>query len=447
MLRTIFKVHKKAELVNPTAPLRDRIKKAMTLPNPEYVEAVKHGRWTGGMAQELIFYKDTGEAITFLRGYARTVAELLRQEKASFDIEDRRRELQPVHFQFKGELRDYQKQAVNAALERDHGVLEMPTGAGKTTAALYMIAARKQPALVLVHSLELAHQWIERARQFLGVDAGLFGNGKKEIKPLTIATHQTARKHLHELPRHFGYLIADEVHRAPALTYSQVIQAFDCRYLTGLTATGYRRDGLGRLIYLLMGDRAYQIDRSSLEDTGAILKPQIITRETGFTYSYADDYPAMLKALTTCPERNRQIISDVETSRNGSGAALIVSDRKAHLHMLAGMVQKGRKAILTGDLPAKERARIVADLNQGELDVLLSTTALISEGFDAANLDALFIASPIKFKGRLIQTVGRVLRPAPGKRARIYDYADTKQPILAAAAKSRQRVFREMTTK
>jgi len=447
MLRTTLKVHKKGELVNPPAPLRDKIIKAMTLPNPQYVEAEKHGRWTGGMPQELTFYKDTGEAINFLRGYARTVAKLLRQEKASFGIEDHRRELPPVNFKFKGELREYQKQAVNAALERDHGVLEMPTGAGKTTAALYLIAARKQPALVLVHSLELAHQWMERAGQFLGVEAGLFGNGKKEIKPLTIATHQTARKHLYELPQHFGYLVADEVHRAPALTYSEVIQAFDCRYLTGLTATGYRRDGLGRLIYLLMGDRVYQVDRSVLENTGAILKPQIVTRETGFTYSYNDDYQAMLEALTTDQVRNRQIIKDVEASRNGSGAALIVSDRKAHLHKLAGMLGTERKAILTGDLPAKKRARIVADLNQGEIDVLLSTTALISEGFDAANLDALFIASPIKFKGRLIQTVGRVLRPAPGKRARIHDYADTCQPILAAAAKARQRVFREMSIK
>jgi primosomal protein N' len=194
MLRTIFKVHKKAELVNPTAPLRDRIKKAMTLPNPEYVEAVKHGRWTGGMSQELIFYKDTGEAISFLRGYARTVAELLRQEKASFDIEDRRRELQPVHFQFKGELRDYQKQAVNAALERDHGVLEAATGSGKTVMAIATIAARKQPTIILVHTKELLHQWCDRIKMFLGIDPGIVGAGKLDIKHVTVAHGSNCQK-------------------------------------------------------------------------------------------------------------------------------------------------------------------------------------------------------------------------------------------------------------
>jgi len=446
-MRTILKVHNKAELVNPPATLLGEIQKAMTLPNPEYAEAVKHGRWTGGMPQDLMFYKDTGEAISFLRGYARTVAALLQQGNASFDIEDRRRELQPVHFQFKGELRDYQKQAVDAALERDHGVLEMPTGAGKTTAALSLIAARKQPALVLVHSLELAHQWIERARQFLGVDAGLFGNGKKEIKPLTIATHQTARKHLHELPRHFGYLIADEVHRAPALTYAEVIQAFDCRYLTGLTATGYRRDGLGRLIYLLMGDRVYQVDRGTLEKQGAILRPQVITRPTAFEYHYQNDYSAMIEALTTNRARNRLIIDDVERGINGTGAALLVSDRVRHLEILASMLNHPRQAVLTGKTPKGERARIVADLEAGKVDVLFSTTALIGEGFDAPGLDRLFLASPIKYRGKLIQAVGRILRPAPGKIARIYDYQDTRQPILAAAARVRVRVFREITTK
>ena len=46
------------------------------------------------------------------------------------------------------------------------------------------------------------------------------------------------------------------------------------------------------------------------------------------------------------------------------------------------------------------------------------------------------------FDGRLLQYLGRVLRPAPGKeKALIYDYVDENVGILRAAAKTRQKVY------
>jgi superfamily II DNA or RNA helicase len=82
-------------------------------------------------------------------------------------------------------------------------------------------------------------------------------------------------------------------------------------------------------------------------------------------------------------------------------------------------------------------------LNQGDVKVLLATGQLIGEGFDRQDLSPLFLATPIKFSGRVIQYLGRVLRPAPGKRkARVYDYVDVHVDVLRASAKVRQRVFR-----
>ena len=77
--------------------------------------------------------------------------------------------------------------------------------------------------------------------------------------------------------------------------------------------------------------------------------------------------------------------------------------------------------------------------------MLVATGQLIGEGFDCKDLTELFLTTPIKFSGRVIQYLGRVLRPAPGKKTgRVYDYVDIHVDVLMSAAKSRQRVYQDL---
>jgi len=97
---------------------------------------------------------------------------------------------------------------------------------------------------------------------------------------------------------------------------------------------------------------------------------------------------------------------------------------------------------MTGDLKVKERKEVLDKLENGDVSVLIATGQLIGEGFDSKHLSTLFLATPIKFSGRLLQYLGRIMRPAPGKKkAIVYDYVDVNIGVLEAGARSRMMVY------
>ena len=438
-----FEVGCKLKLENIKPSTAKAVKDFLTLPNPVHQEAIRHGRWTGNIPAKLKFYQESGAKLIVPRGSARQIHRIAREHGEDVRFVNKRRTLKPIDFNFKGELRPYQQKAVEDILRRDSGVLDASTGSGKTVMAIAVIAARKQPTLILTHTLALLDQWRNRIHSFLGTEAGMIGDGKLDVQPVTVGMVQSARKHLDTLPQHFGQLIVDECHKTPSTTFTECCAAFDARYLLGLSATPFRRDKLTRVIFFYLGDMVHRVDPEHLRKVGAVLTPKVFTVETDFSYDYQDDYPKMITALTCDEQRNRLIIETLRENLNG-GTALVVSDRIAHLELLSNGFPGNGTAILTGQTPKQEREKIVDDLVRGKIKVLFSTLSLISEGFDQAVLVDLFLASPIKFHGRLIQTVGRVLRPEDGKRPRVFDFIDSQQPVLRAQARKRQAVYKRL---
>ena len=427
------------------------LKNGLTLPNPKYQAARKYGRWIGkNFPQYLYFFKETKAGLTMPRGFAREVVlQCLEVLGRKPEIIDQRLVLTEQGFTFHGQLRDYQDEAVAAVMTRDFGVLEAGTGSGKTVMALKVIALRRQPTIILVHTKELMYQWAERIREFLDLHAALVGDGKSELGPVTVAIVNSARNQLPTLAQHFGHLVVDECHRVPATLFTDVVTGFAAKYALGLSATAYRReDVMTRLIYLYMGSRSHRVDARQLQETGAVLKPRIELRSTGFVYHYRDDYPAMMTALTLDDGRNRQIADDVAAvAAKECGAILVVSDRIAHCEALATLIAErgGVAAVLTGRVSPEKRAEIVEGIKGNRVKILISTVQLIGEGFDAPGLTTLFLATPIKFSGRLKQVIGRILRPAAiNKEATVYDYVDDQVGVLKHSAKERQVTYGQL---
>lgn len=434
-------------------PLRQELVETLTLMNPKWLENERMGRWNRNVPKTLRFYKKTGKGgIVIPRGYIRRLIYRLRKDDLDYTVVDQRRELPSVELAFSGTLKPFQVTAVSRMLKKEFGTLCAPTGSGKTVMALHMIAARRQPAVIVVHTKDLAYQWIQRVGDFLHIpekEIGFIGAGKKRVgERITVSMVQSLYKCADEVSPGCGYIVVDECHRTPSRTFTEAITAFDARYMLGLSATPWRRDKLSKLIFWHLGDVYHEVEKAGLVEDGHVLEADIIVRETDFVpfHDPFREYSKMLSELTVDDKRNRLIVSDVaQEVKNTDGVCLVLTDRKLHgetLNSLLRYKHNVASGLLTGDLKISARREVLEQLNRGELRVLVATGQLIGEGFDWPKLTTLFLATPIRFSGRVMQYLGRVMRPAPGKkRARVYDYVDIQVDVLVAAAKARQRVY------
>jgi len=440
-------------LSNIPREIHQKLIKTLTFPNPKWMENERMGRWNRGTPKMLKFYdKVRGGGLWIPRGYMRQLLLLCRRQGVTYELDDHRRSFTPVDFQFDGKLKPFQQKAVNAMMSRDFGTLSAPTGSGKTVMALFIMARRKQPTLIVVHTKDLAFQWMERIEQFLripGDTVGFIGGGKVNMgENMTVALVQTLYKCSEVVSKEIGFLVVDECHRCPSRTFTEAVTEFDSKYMLGLSATPWRRDNLSKLIFWHLGDVHHKIDQGGLVQSGDVLDAEVIVRETNFKpyYDPVNEYSKMMSELTQDDERNRLIASDIAAEvAHHQGVCLVLSDRKKHCETLQSILRFRHDipaGLLIGDMSAAERREVLDRLDLGETRVLIATGQLIGEGFDRSDLSPLFLVTPIKFSGRVLQYLGRVLRPAPGKKkARVYDYVDVKVDVLKAMAKARQKTY------
>ncbi len=433
--------------------LKQALLEKLEFPNPKWVENERMGRWNRGTPRVLTFYDKVGaDGLWIPRGYLRQLILTCRQMGVDHRIEDRRRRLPPVDFDFRAELRPFQQAAVEQMLPRDFGTLSSPTGSGKTVMALALVARRQQPAIIVVHTKDLASQWVERIETFLGIppaECGMIAGGRVRTgERITVALVQSLYKCADQVAGRIGFVVVDECHRCPSRIFTEAVTRFDSMYMLGLSATPYRRDNLSRLIFWHLGDVHHEVDKSGLVDTGEVLEAEVITRETEFRpyHDPVSEYSKMLSELTADTERNLLIAGDIaREAAQINGICLVLSDRKAHCENLQTLLRyrfKVESELLTGDLPLTQRQEVTERLNARQVRVVIATGQLIGEGFDCRHLSSLFFATPVRFSGRVLQYLGRVLRPAPGKdNARVFDYIDIHVPTLVNAANARRRVY------
>jgi superfamily II DNA or RNA helicase len=425
--------------------VEDAVKCANTFTNPEFVRKERLGLWTGATDEWIQLYHYTPEGhLTVPRGTLPLVVGLCRERGIKYDITDGT-VCPPLDVTLApGRLFDYQERGLTDLLKRETGLLEAPTGSGKTNIALSVIPRVTTPTLILTHTGELFRQTLVRVRDWLGVEAGALGAGKWELRPITVAMIQTlARRDLRTIAAYFGCVLIDECHHAPAWTWAGILNQLPARYRYGFTATAWRKDGLHPLMFRTIGNITAKISVSEVRCAGKIVAPTIETVRTEFYFDLEDTtkWPRMITALVQDEARNALIVDEVRDRLQAQTRALILSDRVEHVTTLAALLEDLRPVILTGVLTKSERDAAMRAVRAGA-QLTIATSSLLGEGVDVPGWDLLFLATPMAGGPRTLQAIGRVSRAAPGKdRAVVIDFVDVNVLALANAHDQRVRLY------
>jgi superfamily II DNA or RNA helicase len=437
--------------------LLNQIKRLAAFQNPEFYQRQKARLSTALTPRVIGCAEELAQHMALPRGCLEDLESLLHTHGATLRLEDERVEGKRIDIAFKGRLTTVQEDIAQRLLAHDTGVLVTPPGTGKTVVGTYLVAARCRSTLVLVHRNPLLEQWVAQLSTFLGVDAkaiGRIGGGKRRPTGwVDVATIQSLVRDgvVDDIVATYGYVLVDECHHLPAVSFERVLAEVKPRYVTGLTATPYRRDGHQPIIHMQCGPIRHVVDPRSQ----AAQRPfghRLVCRETPFRAD-GDESPGIQRLyarLVTDVARNEVILNDIISAVDAGRSPLVLTERKDHLDFLAGKLRKFARhvVVLQGGGKAKARREALeqlAAIPEDEERLVLATGRYAGEGFDDARLDTLFLAMPIAWRGTLIQYAGRLHRLHPGKReVVIYDYVDREVPVLAKMFEKRQRGYRAL---
>jgi len=358
------------------------------------------------------------------------------------------------------DLRPYQTEALDAwRANGERGVVELPTGAGKTVLAVDAIAALGVPTLVVVPTIDLLDQWRRELETEFDVPVGQFGGGKQEREAITVSTYDSAYLRAEDVGGDFGFVVFDEVHHLGGEGYRDAARLLAAPARLGLTATFERPDGAHEVIADVVGPKVYE---ASVDDLAGEHLADYEVRRIEVALSSAErdaydeaqgtfvdylkhsnlslrsgsDYRKLVMRSGTDPkareallakQRARRIMMNADAKIDTLGRLL---DRHrddriivftAHTDLVYRLSERYLLPAVTSETGTKERREILERFRDGTYSRVV-TANVLDEGVDVPDANVAVVLAGSGSEREFTQRLGRVLRPKrDGGRALLYE--------------------------
>jgi len=390
-------------------------------------------------------------------------------------------------------LRDYQFEALTKALSHTYmgmwwprGVIQIPTGGGKTKLAAAMIrVAHGARTIFIVPSADLVDQTRDEFGEN-GIETGTVQEseiiGAQDVVVTTVqslmwwAMGEAAAPKEDETPEEFQeramfraaelaerrargeeirrYLSSveqvfiDEAHSAAANDqnkgnlFVQALRLMNCAYMRwGLSATPFMREEYHNwLLEGVAGQLLYKISTKQLVDAGILARPTITMvrcKPLGIMQTWAT---ATELGIVMNIARNERIV-DILQQAQGQAAVLIQD--VAHGKILRDIcVARGmRVEYLYGPIGKSKRKQVWEDFTSGRIDAVIASR-IGDQGLNIPAIKTLVIAGGGKSKVKTIQRLGRALRRTSTKtEVSVWDFIDVATPHLLRHSKARRKTY------
>jgi len=371
------------------------------------------------------------------------------------------------------ELREYQRAALDAWREAgDRGVVELPTGAGKTVVAIRAIVELGVPTLVVVPTVDLLDQWERELGREFDAPIGRFGGGEQRREAITVSTYDSAYLKTDAVGDAFEFVVFDEVHHLGGAGYRDAARLLAAPARLGLTATFERPDGAHETVAELVGDRVYALDVDDL--AGEHLAPYDVrrieveltdaereryeenqgtfveyVRDAGITFSSGSDYQELVKRSGNDPAAREALLAKqdareimMNAERKVDRLADILDRHRddrvivftAHTDLVYRLSERFLLPAITAETGATERREILDRFRDGTYGRVVAANVL-DEGVDVPDANVAVVLSGSGSEREFTQRLGRVLRPKDdGGRALLYELvsAETAEERVAS---------------
>ena len=348
-------------------------------------------------------------------------------------------------------LREWQAKAFPLWWAKKRGIVKVVTGGGKTVFAIhcltkYLEENKDHSIFIVVPSIALLDQWYEGLQKdFNEKDIALNGGGEhlEHLSRINISTIDSVKNIIEQFDASKTLLIVDECHKIGTEKRGEVLTN-NWHATLGLSATPERDydDNFYIIIRKILGDIIFDYDYIDAREDEVIVNFKLLyayaamtpdeqEKYKKFTKSIQrraatiggndmNDYPLKMlifnRARMVKNSKNRIPFGIELLQKHKRDSWIVFTENKKQAKEFNKIINtKGYKsAIYNTDLDNAEREENLNNFKNGNLNVLVSCTAL-DEGFDMPEADGAMILSASSSKRQRIQRMGRVLRITANK--------------------------------